>query len=392
MASGEPVRESSPRIGTWRHSLLGGAGIVLGGLFLWLAVRHINPGEVATALRQMDGKWLVSGVAAYVAAIALRCLRWGILLRATDNVKWRHAAEALLTGFAANYVLPGRVGELFRADYARRVFSMSRFTSLGTIVVERVCDGIVLVCALWIGFVWLLSTRVMSPEKSWVLLVGAASSILFGAALGFILVSRRVDLRRFGVGESIALRWDQLIDGVSSVLRGNATIVAVCSIAVWSFEALALAAIVRSFDVSLILPETLMLLSLASLSTLVPTAPGYVGTYQLVFGHVFQIFGYPNTIGVIAATAVQVFCFGTVTVLGGIVLLSRSSLTIWRAHKMAPPEEIDRPARLRPRAKLGDPDRRAPWMSPPATSRHRLMWQLGAPALQCWSLRYSATR
>ena len=123
------------------------------------------------------------------------------------------------------------------------------------------------------------------------------------------------------------------------MLRGNATIVAVCSIAVWSFEALALAAIVRSFDVSLILPETLMLLSLASLSTLVPTAPGYVGTYQLVFGHVFQIFGYPNTIGVIAATAVQVFCFGTVTVLGGIVLLSRSSLTIWRAHKMAPPDD-----------------------------------------------------
>ena len=204
MANGEPARESSPRTRTWRHGVLGGAGLVLGGLFLWLAVRHIDRGEVATALRQMDGTWLIAGITAYLAAIAMRCLRWGILLRAADNVKWRHAAEALLTGFAANYLLPGRVGELFRADYARRVFNMSRFTSLGTIIVERVCDGIVLVCALWIGFVWLLSTRVMSPEKSWVLLVGAASSLLFAAALGFILVSRRVDLRRFGVGESIA--------------------------------------------------------------------------------------------------------------------------------------------------------------------------------------------
>jgi len=338
MANGEHVRESSPRTRTWRHAVLGGAGVVLGGLFLWLAVRHLDPGDIATALRQMDSKWLIAGIAAYLAAIAVRCLRWGILLRATDNVKWRHAAEALLTGFAANYLLPGRVGELFRADYARRIFNMSRFTSLGTIIVERVCDGVVLVCALWIGFVWIVSTRVMSPEKSWVLLVGATSSMLFAVALGFILVSHRVDLRRFGIGESIALRWDQLIEGVSSVLRGNAAIVALCSIAVWSFEALALAAIVRSFDVNLILPETLMLLGLASLSTLVPTAPGYVGTYQLVFGHVFQIFGYPNTIGVVAATAVQVFCFGTVTVLGGVVLLSRGGLTIWRAHKLAPPE------------------------------------------------------
>ncbi len=339
MANSERAHEASPRARTWKRALLGGAGIVLGGLFLWLAVRHIDPNEVAAALRRMDGEWLIAGIALYLAAIALRCLRWGVLLRATDNVKWRHAAEALLTGFAANYVLPGRVGELFRADYARRIFNMSRFTSLGTIVVERVCDGIVLVCALWIGFAWIVATRVTSPETSWVLLVGAASSILFGAAMGFILVSHRIDLRRFGLGESVARRWDQLIEGVSSVLRGNATIVALCSIGVWGFEAVALAAIVRSFGVSLMPPETLMLLGLASLSTLVPTAPGYVGTYQLVFGHVFQIFGYPNTIGVVAATAVQVFCFGTVTVLGGIVLLSRSGLTIWRAHKWVPPAE-----------------------------------------------------
>ena len=75
-----------------------------------------------------------------------------------------------------------------------------------------------------------------------------------------------------------------------------------------------------------------MLLALASLSTLVPTAPGYVGTYQLVFGNVFHIFGYPETIGIIAASAVQIFCFGTVTIFGGLVLLSRSSLTMWRAY------------------------------------------------------------
>jgi hypothetical protein len=67
---------------------------------------------------------------------------------------------------------------------------------------------------------------------------------------------------------------------------------------------------VRSFGVSLAPPEALMLLGLASLSTLLPTAPAYVGTYQLVFAHVFRIFGYQETIGIIAATAIQIFCFG----------------------------------------------------------------------------------
>jgi uncharacterized membrane protein YbhN (UPF0104 family) len=131
-----------------------------------------------------------------------------------------------------------------------------------------------------------------------------------------------------------------LVRGISSVLRGNAVTVVFCSVGVWVLEACALGVLVRSLGVSLSLPENLMLLGLASLSTLVPTAPGYLGTYQLVFGHVFQLFGYSQTIGIIAATAVQVFFFGTVTILGGLVLLSRSGLTMWRAHKWIGPERL----------------------------------------------------
>ena len=339
MRTGDRKPEAPSGSRNWKRASIGVLGVAVGGVFLWLAMRHVDARDLETALREMEGKWLIAGVGVYLAAISLRCLRWGILLRAAGTVKWRHAAEALVTGFAANYVLPGRVGELFRADYARRVFNMSRFTALGTIVIERVCDGVVLVCALWIGFAWILCTRLVAPEKAWVLLVGAASSAIFGAALIFILVSQRIDLRRLGVMESIATRWDRLIDGTSSVLRGHVTIVVVCSIGVWVLEALALGSVVRSFGVGLSPPENLMLLGLASLSTLVPTAPGYVGTYQLVFGHVFQMFGYPETIGIIAATAVQIFCFGTVTIIGGFVLISRSGIAVWRAHKWVPPGE-----------------------------------------------------
>src|SRR5208282_2987673 len=127
MSVGHPAPETPSAGRNWRRASIGTLGVVIGGVFLWLAMRHIDPRDLESALREMEGKWLIAGVAVYLAAIGLRCLRWGILLRATGTVKWRHAAEALVTGFAANYVLPGRVGELFRADYARRVFNMSRF-------------------------------------------------------------------------------------------------------------------------------------------------------------------------------------------------------------------------------------------------------------------------
>jgi glycosyltransferase 2 family protein len=244
-----------------------------------------------------------------------------------------HVTEALITGFAANFVLPARIGELFRADYAHHIFKMDRFTTFGTIVVERVCDGILLVCALWTSLALMLFMRFAFVATSWIFVVAAVSSALFGAALIFILLSQRIDFRRFGIMEGIATRWDRLLMGISSVLGTNMTAVLICSIGVLALDALTLASIVRSFGIILSPAETLMLLGLASLSTLVPTAPGYVGTYQLVFGNVFQIFGYPETIGIVAATAVQIFCFGTVTIIGGFVLLSRSGITVWRAHK-----------------------------------------------------------
>jgi glycosyltransferase 2 family protein len=326
--------------------IFGGAGIVLGGVFLWLAVRDIDRTDVESTLLHVNPNWLIAGVAIYLVSIAVRCVRWGVLLRATDNIKWRHAAEALLTGFAANFVLPGRIGELFRADYARRVFDMSRFTSLGTIVIERLCDGLVLVGALWIGLGWIILTRMALVETWRVLTVGIGSSFLFGLTLVFVLMARRIDLRRFGIREAIAARWDLLVKGITSVMKGNVLTVVLCSICVMALDALTLASIVRGFGINLTLPEALMLLGLASLSTLLPTAPGYVGTYQLVFGHLFQTFGYPQTIGIVAATAVQIFCFGSVTILGGFVLLSRSGLSVWRAQKWVRPKDRDSCATL----------------------------------------------
>jgi uncharacterized membrane protein YbhN (UPF0104 family) len=82
----------------WKRAVLGGAGIALGGAFLWLALRDIEPAVVASTLRQANGHWLVAAVTIYLTSVSLRCIRWGVLLRATDDVKWRHAAEALLTG------------------------------------------------------------------------------------------------------------------------------------------------------------------------------------------------------------------------------------------------------------------------------------------------------
>src|SRR6476646_1099335 len=149
MAVANLMTERAPQgMAILKRVLLGVAGLAVGVLFLWLALRNIDMREARAVAARVHYPWLVAAVCLYLVGMVLRTLRVGTLLRATASVRGRHAAEARLTGFAANYLLPGRIGELFRAEYARRLFHLSRFTALGTIVVERVCDGVVLVLAL----------------------------------------------------------------------------------------------------------------------------------------------------------------------------------------------------------------------------------------------------
>jgi uncharacterized protein (TIRG00374 family) len=306
----------------------------LGAFFLWLALRDVSRHELDLAVANFD-RWSVTlGSVVYMSSVVLRCVRWGILLRAAGSVKWRHLAETLMAGYAANYLLPGRIGELFRVDYARRLFHMSRFTALGTVVVERVFDGIILICALWISLGLSPASGVEAYNRaSWAFAVGTIASVIFGCALLFIVWSRRIDLRRLGLPPAIVDRWNRLVEGISVVSRGHTGAIILCSLGVWVLEVTALGIIVGAFGVQLTLLQTVMLMALASLSTIIPTAPGYLGTYQFVFAQMFGLFGYKESIGIVAATAVQLSCFGLVTLLGILVLPSRSGIVLLRTSR-----------------------------------------------------------
>src|SRR4051794_38764394 len=207
-------------------------GLTLGAVFLYLALRNIDAQEIKAVIQRLERSWLIFGVAIYMASIAVRCVRWGLLLRTNGLVKWRHVTEALVAGFAANYLLPARIGELFRADYAMRLFQMSRFTSLGTIFVERVIDGVLLVCGVWISL-GVLSSSFSTDLPSWTLAAGLFASMLFGLALIFVVFSRGIDLRRFGISNFLADRWDRLREGISSVTRAQTITIILCSLGIW---------------------------------------------------------------------------------------------------------------------------------------------------------------
>lgn len=60
----------------------------------------------------------------------------------------------------------------------------------------------------------------------------------------------------------------------------------------------------------------MLVVGVSSLSTLLPSAPGFLGPYQYAYALVLSLLGYESGQGVAAATAVQLFLMGSLTIVG----------------------------------------------------------------------------
>ncbi len=134
-------------------------GIAIGVFFFWLALRQTSWQQVQTILTQANVSWLILAMSFYFIDIFVRILRWRGLLWQVKKLSLSSVGIALILGYAMNNILPARLGELFRANFAGRRYRVSRSAIAGSIVVERVLDGLVVVLSLVLG-------RLFLPEQA----------------------------------------------------------------------------------------------------------------------------------------------------------------------------------------------------------------------------------
>jgi 4-diphosphocytidyl-2C-methyl-D-erythritol kinase len=124
-------------------------GALVSALLIWWTLRGESPGEIWAALRS-GNLWLLGGsVFVATAGFVLRAMRWRVLLEPlAANTSLNSRFGAVTIGFMANNLLPARVGEFVRAYALSRMERVTMSGALGTLVVERVLDGVVLLLFL----------------------------------------------------------------------------------------------------------------------------------------------------------------------------------------------------------------------------------------------------
>src|SRR5215472_1285900 len=104
--------------------------------FLALALHRVQLGSVGSALADADPTWIGAAIVAYGVNLSLRTRRWQIILHPVAAIPYRIVGIALLVGYGSNTIMPARLGELFRAEFIKKRFGLSRIWALTSIVIE----------------------------------------------------------------------------------------------------------------------------------------------------------------------------------------------------------------------------------------------------------------
>ncbi len=281
---------------------------ILGGLactfvFLALAFYHVPVAAVRATLAGAQPVWIGGAILVYALDLSLRTWRWQIILRASDRVPYRTLLRALLVGYGLNAIMPARLGELFRAEFCNRDFGLPRPSALTSIVIERLFDGLAVVLCLGAGLFLAAATTPLSRPLLGVLVTAA---LLFGGALLVLLaLSGKVLSRFFARFPRLAAKVALVESGLRILRTRRAIGLAVVTAIIYVPDTLASWFLVKAVGVGLGAADSLVLVGTASLSTLIPSGPAFLGTLQFGYALALGFAGAPRELGIAAATLAQ---------------------------------------------------------------------------------------
>ncbi len=264
-------------------------GFVLSLVFLYLSLRQVEWSNVVAAIKSASIPYLAMSIACFGICYAIRVKRWQAMLNPTTATRYKDAWAATSIGYFANNLLPAHLGEVVRVFIFGKKTGTSRSFLLATIFMEKLLDFVMLVVFLTL----LLTMQNDFPE--WIhrlaSMTGLATFLGVITVFGLIVSTRSSNavigkiffflspttLKKLNDKIELFSAGLRVFDGVSQIVR-----MVVYSILPWLLWIGFLHFALLAFDLPLPLNGLLLMTALLHLGILIPSSPGYVGTYQFI--------------------------------------------------------------------------------------------------------------
>ncbi len=266
--------------------LSGFAGILIGVGLLFLAFRRTDLPEVWHAMTSARLPFLLLAALVGLAESLVRAYRWKSLFGRGSRTRLRPLYTSMMIGYLANNFLPARMGEIVRIYVFGITTGISKSATAATVVLERMADLLVLLCFTGIACLWIPVAREVRIGLSiggFLLAAVAAATIAFATHAG-----KEGVLPRF-IARLVPARWQRRVLQILEQSRAGLSMfrnarqagkVAALTIVIWLLAAASVALVMVAMRLDLPYGAALFVAAVLSLSFVIPTAPGAVGTYE----------------------------------------------------------------------------------------------------------------
>ena len=273
-------------------------GVLISLAFLAWVLRDLLPhmDDFWEALRAAQYGWLIPGVAVYFLGVWARAWRWHYLLRPLKSIPTRVMFPIVAIGYMGNNIYPARAGEVLRAVVLKRNQGVPVSASLATIIVERVFDGVVMLAFVFINLAELTRLTGGSGVIGEISIQDIAlwgSAAFFGALAIFLLAAmfpRPTErLVAWAANRWVPTRFrKKLLDLANRFLGGleslrspaNVLMVFITSVVIWLFETGKYWFVMHAFPFEVSFFALMLMNGFVNLATTLPSAPGYIGTFD----------------------------------------------------------------------------------------------------------------
>lgn len=306
--------------------------IVLAVGFLYLVFRKLDWDQFWTTLAGVHLAWIVAALFVLAADFSTRTCRWWVMLRRVNSsLPLRTCFTPFMGCLALNNVLPFRTGDAIRVVAFRERLGVNSSTLLATLVIERVLDLGCLLILLSAALPFLAQHTI---PAEWLATMHGLSIALVVACFVAILANRpalrflrSIMARPFvsqhpavhrvlAYGEGVLVALDTIHSIKTYVL------LLFLSLLAWVLEGGIFWCVAVALGISAPPVAAWLSMTLATLSTLIPSTPGYIGPYHYFATQGMTGYGVPVSQAAAFAFLSHAVVFGSTTLWGGYLLLA----------------------------------------------------------------------
>lgn len=318
----------------WIKHVIGG-GITL--ICLGAILRLVKFSEVVEALKQFEWHYLILGVLSLALGYAVRIFRWSVMLSATDHkVSFRNCAAPFLGAIALNNVLPLRLGDVVRALVFPNAMGVTKTAAATSLVVERLIDLVTLLACLALGVLAIQTLEVPTALRESALVLALLGGIAL--AVGFFFSGSFARLfNNLGDGTENSkgsAKLQQIFRTIAGLFESFDVmsrprilgLMLLLSVLVWMGETGLFYFALKGLGLEATPLMALLVMAIATLSTLAPSSPGYVGPFHLAAFTAVSLIGGSSAQAGSYAVIVHLALWVPTTIVGALAIWSRPAL------------------------------------------------------------------